>query len=170
MEKQPKDIFDSKPGADFVSGYCITIFVDATARCMLDVNRMVWDKELNTYAYIPTDYVSSSEIPCGLCYMIYATEFEMRLAKTKTAVRYRNKKGYNLKYEIPSVQPVWFHKCWLRPQYDPTAYDTDAKKYRITALNSALRSQFPEEEVLRWKKAFHDTGEILYCRKKKSDI
>lgn len=160
-KKLPYDIYDEQVSKDYVKGYALIVFCDSTERMMLDISRFVWDKKVNTYAFIPTDYVSSSDIPCGVCYVIFNSEFEFTLAKRYT----KSRSHYYLYTKEPPVNPVWFHKGWIREEYDPTKYDTGAKKYKFIAENGAT-SFFSKEQREEWRT---DYCMQLPCYKPKSD-
>lgn len=156
-EKTDNNLYDAQESDQYVQGYALAIKVTMQPVRFLDVQLLIHDKELNVYAYIPTDIPVSDKEAGVLCYILFRTEFEYIAGKYKINLKKRGKEtgnhGYNIPTGEPDHQPVWFHKSWILPSYDPTMYDTDAKKYDRIKHRQELAKIFPDKVRLEYRRA-----------------
>lgn len=163
-------VYDSSEGDDYIKGYCIVVYVTWEQKKLLWLGRIVHEGLFNTYAYIPTDYVSPFEVPYAVAYLIYKTWFEFKIALYKITHRpSKRETTFNLKAKPMYKNPVWFHKGWVLPTYDPNLYNTDAKRYeRIKKDSLGVRKLFSPKKIAKWRRAYYMTLPC-YAPKSKKD-
>ena len=171
MQKQKKtreeepdyNLYDAPESEQYVQGYVLAIAVIANSFRFLNVQRLIHDKDLNVYAYIPTDIPISDKTAGVLCYIVFRTWFEFIVGRSVINIgQYKEDIGkyvYHIPTSEPERQPVWFHKSWILPSYDPIMYDTGAKKYERVMSNVPIRNLIPKEELLEYRRD--------YCRQSK---
>lgn len=151
-----QDIHDIQETEDFVSGYCLMAYIPLKDNVFLDLVRILKDEKLNLFAYIPTDYVVTDKFPCGVCYLLFASEFELKLAKQRVIDATNPVAGITKKYHIetaePKHNPVWFHKGWIRPTYVSDLYNTGAKKYNAIKDNHYIMKEFTPQQLASWRR------------------
>lgn len=151
-------IYDEKPGEEYIQGYAITVYVRHGQAQYKNMRNIIENPKINALAYIPTEYGidERAEVAYGICFLVFATDFEWRIGKYVL-------KQFSMLFELPPVNPVWFHKGWVRDIYDPTMYDTDAKKYRKIMIDKGmgtgrngktLREEFTKKELARLRKHY----------------
>lgn len=145
-------IYDEKPGEGYITGYVIQVFVGFNQLDVASLKGFLHRKDVNVYAYIPTNYPGSDTAACGIAYVVFASMFEMLIANARMSDKHTIKMP--LKHKTVSYKPVWFHKVWVMDSYDPTKYDTDMKKYMYIKNRPNIRHIFDEKEVARWRKAW----------------
>ena len=145
-------IYDEKPGEGYITGYVIQVFVGFNQLDVANLKGILQRKDMNVYAYIPTNYPGSDTAACGIAYVVFASMFEMLIAHAKM-ISTRGK-FVGIKCKMFPQNPVWFHKVWVMDSYDPTMYDTDAKKYMYVKNRGSARHIFDEKEIAKWRKAW----------------
>lgn len=147
-ERPDYRIYDEPPSEDYIPGYAIVSYVTVSLTKFRDNRELAHNPEYNTYAYIPTEYTApeTSKVPYAVCYFVYKDYFEFLLAR-------RIAKQKRLIFQEPPVNPVYFHKGWVRKEYDPTLYDDDAKKYK-EIIAHGMFNLFNKRDLLRMKKAY----------------
>lgn len=145
-------IYDEKPWEGYITGYAIQVFVGFNQLDVANLKGFLNRKDMNVYAYIPTNYPGSDNAACGIAYVIFASMFEMLIADARMSrVHSYDPK---IKHKIVSYKPVWFHNAWVIKSYDPTKYDTDAKKYMYVRSRINQKRIFEEKEIAKWRKAW----------------
>ena len=157
-------IYDEKPGEGYITGYVIQVFVGFNQLDVASLKGFLHRKDVNVYAYIPTNYPGSDTAACGIAYVVFASMFEMLIADVRMSDKHTIRMP--LKHKMVSYKPVWFHKVWLMESYDPTKYDTDAKKYMYVRNKMNQKRLFDEKEVAKWRKAW--AKETKKCYEPKS--
>ena len=157
-------IYDEKPGEGYITGYVIQVFVGFNQLDVASLKGFLHRKDVNVYAYIPTNYPGSDTAACGIAYVVFASMFEMLIANARMSDKHTIMMP--LKHKMVSYKPVWFHKVWLMESYDPTKYDTDAKKYMYVRNKMNQKRLFDEKEVAKWRKAW--AKETKKCYEPKS--
>lgn len=146
-------IYDEKPGEGYITGYVIQVNINYHTTALARLSAIIHDELVNMYAYIPTNLPASTEDPSVVVWLIFATKFERTLGVWKLENKRANFK--KMQYSIPTKKRVWFHESWVLNSYDPTKYDTDAKKYaKLKTKSSVLTTYFSAEESLKWRKAY----------------
>ena len=154
-------VYDAPEGEEYVQGYAIGVYVPNAPRVFRDIKLVIDNPTINMYAYIPTEYVTSSEIPCGLCYFVFASDFEYRIGVQELRTKRYGLHKFSLM--VLPTNPIWFHRGWILPTYDPTKYDTYEKKYKKMKNRAFL---FTEEERMKCRIEYSKAKE---CYKPKSD-
>lgn len=163
------DIYDAPEGKDYIKGYALTVYITLEQKKILVLGKVVREGLCNVYAYIPTDYVSQGVVPYAVAYLIFASKFEQKIARY--ALTGQSSKMQNAS-EIRNVRlksiakPVWFHKGWVLPTYDPELVNTDAKKYKYIANHNGCRKLFTNKQIAKWRRAYCMT---FHCYAPKSE-
>jgi hypothetical protein len=147
------NLYDSQESDKYVQGYAIGFAVPSIAANYLGFQRMIHDKELNAYAYIPTDIPTSEREASVLAYILFKTEFEFKMAVHELSKCYTRRK-WHLSFAVQSDKPVWFHKSWCLKSYDPKLYDTGAKQFvRVSPIHEKY-TIFSKKEFAEMRKDF----------------
>lgn len=147
------NLYDTQESDKYVQGYAIGFAIPSTAVYYLAFQRMIHDKELNAYAYIPTDIPTSERETGVLAYILFKTEFEFKMAVYELGKNYFGRK-WHLASAVQSDQPVWFHKSWCLESYDPKLYDTGAKQFKRVGSNPQKYTIFSKKEYAEMRKDF----------------
>ena len=147
------NLYDSQESDKYIQGYAIGFAIPSTAVYYLAFQRMIHDKELNAYAYIPTDIPTSERETGVLAYILFKTEFEFKMAVHELSKSYTRRK-WKLSFTVQSDQPVWFHKSWCLKSYDPKLNDTGAKQFvRVSPIHEKY-TIFSKKEFAEMRKDF----------------
>lgn len=160
------DIYDSKPGKDYVTGYVVQVFIPFKEREIVALGTLLVNPKVNAYACIITPYNTIDGAAC-IAYLLAKTKFEYELLKSyvvkSTDVEVR------LKDTLPTRERVWFHKAWISEHYDPTMFDTDAKKYKRAKCDATLKKAFGEKNMKKWRKAYYKEKQTCYEPRSEED-
>lgn len=157
-------VYDSQESEDYIPGYGFGVGIPFTNGAFRVLRRILDNPKFNIYAYIPTDFAVSTEIPCGLCYLVFASEFEYRYVKYKIE-HLPNIQLAKLVLDLPN--PIWFHKGWVRDSYDPTMYDDITKRYMLVKDNRGI---FTDEERLKMRVEYYKTKPCYKPFSKRNDF
>lgn len=147
------NLYDTQESDKYVQGYAIGFAVPSIAANYLAFQRMIHDKELNAYAYIPTDIPTSERETGVLAYILFKTEFEFKMAVHELSISYTRRK-WHLSFAVQSDKPVWFHKSWCLKSYDPKLNDTGAKQFvRVSPIHEKY-TIFSKKEFAEMRKDF----------------
>ena len=144
-------LYDTQPSDKYVQGYALAFSVTSFATRYSAFQRFLWDATFNHYAFIPTDIHTSEKETGVLCYVLYKTEFEFRMAKYDLN---KNRRKYRLPFAEQHDGPVWFHKSWLLKSYNPKMYDTGAKQFKRIGRNNQKYTVFSKKEYAEMRKDF----------------
>lgn len=156
VEKYDTAIYDEKPSDDYVQGFCVIAYIPYNDKSFLALEHLVRENTFNLMAYIPTPYTGEVEYPFGIVYLIVGTKIELIYLKERLSY-YQDNKRVNIYYfekKEPKVNPVWFHKGWVRDSYDPTKCDTKAKQYNLIKNNAYLCSKIHKSTLKSLRRAY----------------
>lgn len=145
-------IYDEKPGEGYITGYALQVFIGSSQLDVASLRGFLHRKDMNVYAYIPTNYPGSDTAACVIAYLVFASFFELLIANK--CMKNRSVDVGRIRHEVVSTKPIWFHKVWVMDSYDPTMYDTDAKKYMYIKNRNGVRSVFDANEIAKWRKSW----------------
>lgn len=162
------DIYDSKPGKDYVTGYVVQVFIPFKEREIAALGTLLVNPKVNAYACIITPYNTIDGSAC-IAYLFAKTKFEYELLKQTIKGRQMNKAQARLKDTLPTRERVWFHKAWISEHYDPTLFNTDAKKYMRVRHYNEIRNVFGKDKVYEWRKAYYKEKKTCYEPRSEED-
>lgn len=162
------DVYDSLPEenpGDYIQGFCYTLFMPMYNNFILRLENAL--NVSNAIAMIPTEYRTNSgdENVFFILYVLHKSYFEHQYFVYRTQrLGHTKKECLNLIYKETSPNPVYFHKGWTRPSYDPTKFEDPEELYKVLTYGREFVKFLPQDLIAKVRQ---DHLQAKHCINKK---
>lgn len=155
------DVYDSLPEenpGDYIQGFCYTLFIPMNMKYILRLENAL--NESNAIAMIPTEY-RTEDSENKVYFILYVThksyvEHQYFVFKTQL-LTYGKAYRSELTYKETSPNPVYFHKGWTRPSYDPNKYNDPVSVYKLITVRREFWNFLPDGMVSQIRREYWRT-------------